>query len=208
MMKKLCISILMLMMGQTFAWAHNPSEVSYFFKMDQNELIIHLTPKTAVDILRKIHPEMRDAKVVNLSEYLSDFETYFTNGVAFLVDERPIMLKLMNADLTHHEATLIFTLEQLPKKTNLYHISVKSLIDVYPKGKNYLFVTENGKKHHYILDRQQTQISGNFGTSNPGISIKLMGISIIYTVLALLSIGYVVHRKIKIQLNHLQKTGS
>ena len=207
-MKKYCISILLLVVVQAIAWAHNPNEVSYFFKLDQGELVIHLTPKTAADILLKVNPTMAGTKVINFSAYLPDFESYFTKGILVLANGLPVTLKLTKAELTQHEATIHFELEHLPKEIDRYHISATSLVDIYQNGKNYLFISKGDKRHRHVLNQKETQIDGNFEKSNVSPPSKVMGISILYLIAVLFTVGYVVRRKIKIRLNHFHKSGS
>lgn len=177
--------------------AHSPTEISYFFKLDKQKLVIHLTPKSVADLLVSIHPDLKGTNVFKFSDYHSDLEKYFNNNLLFTINEKPISIKLVQSNLTQHDATLDFRMENLPSTINAYKITVKSFTDIYQKGKNYLFVYYGEQKQYFVLNKKKTETQGSFSLQDK-LNQKQNGIVFTSSLaFLLLSLGLVFYRKNK-----------
>ena len=175
--------------------AHNPNEISYFFKMDQKELVIHLTPKSAIDLLESLHPHLKKEHQFSLRSFDKDFQRYFKERVLFKVNDSAIPLQLVETRLNDHDATLRFIMEDVPQRPEHFQISVLSFTEVYKRTKNHVFLYSRTTKQHYALDVGHKTIAGDFKQNeNQHLNTKiiLLSISLIFM---LLSIGFAVYRK-------------
>ncbi|WP_147296595.1 DUF6702 family protein [Flagellimonas nanhaiensis] len=207
-MKKFHITLALWALAMGMAFAHNTDEISYFIKLDSKELIIHLTPKSAVDLLKNIHPRLNESTTINLLEYSDDFEIYFNDRLDLTISEVPARFELIDLDLASHDASFRFKLENIPKHPKIYQIKVESFLDIYQKGKNYVFLSANGQKHRYVLNNQKTEVHGAF--KNISNQDSNQGKTALYLSLAFasLSIGFTIYRKANFGLNHYPKPKS
>ena len=199
-MRYIAVTILFLWLGTKPVLAHTPNEISYFFKLDSKELIINLTPKTIVDLLKSIHPGLETVKTFNFKDYHPDIENYFNERMTTQVSGLRITGRLIEANLTAHDASLHFQLENLPEKVETYRIRMDSFQEVYKTGKNYVFLFANGQKHRYVLELGETEIQGNFDNaynqvSSSGTKSITMGLLI-----AFLTMGFAFYRKNKVSI--------
>ena len=77
-------------------FTHNPDEISYDFVIDETSqtLTIHFTPKSAIDLLEHLKPELINKSVIKLADYLEDFTEYFNKTVALEIDDVQVHFKL------------------------------------------------------------------------------------------------------------------
>ena len=194
-MKKICLAIGIWLFRAWILWAHNPNEISYFFRLDDQQLVVYLTPSTAIDLLIDLHPELKDNKQFQLAEYSAEFETYFNEKVRLELGNAPIALKLLTADLNQHNGALTFQLKNLPEAWEDYSLSMKSFVHLYKKAKNHVFVYGREQKHHHLLHAQKTMAQGSFAgdkTVSKKPNTMLFSFSLVF---ALLVVGFAVHRK-------------
>ena len=183
------------MFGTGVIQAHNPNEVSYFFKLDDKELVIHLTPKSAIDILEKLYPELRDQSTFSLQAYAVDFETYFNEHILFMVNDQTVSLTLVATHLNAHDATLSFLLDHVPLEPKDFAITVSGFIDIYKKAKNHVFVYSDEIKKHYILNADENSVSNEIQTTENQFTGYIFLIFLISILFMPLSIGFAFYRK-------------
>lgn len=187
--------VLIGMFGLGLTQAHNPNEVSYFFKLDDKELVIHLTPKSAIDILEKLYPYLKNQNSFSLQAYATDFEAYFDEHVLFLMNGQPVSLKLVETNLNVHDATLTFLMNQMPPEPKDFDVTVSGFADIYKRAKNHVFIYSDGTKKHYLLNAFENSVKGEVqNTENQILSSKLWLFSISFPFM-FLSIGFAVYRK-------------
>jgi len=188
------------MFGIRVTLAHNPNEISYFFKLGEKELVIHLTPKSAIGILEKLHPNLKNQNSFLLKAYVSDFEEYFNRNVLFFLDDQAISLHLIATRLNAHNATITFALNNVPSLPKNFKIEVASFTDIYIKAKNHVFVYSDATKKHYLLDAQKKTISGDIHNTtqrNDNSKFWVLTVSALFT---LVPIGFTVYQKQRILL--------
>ncbi len=194
-MKRYFTLLLVSMFGTGITQAHNPNEISYFFKLDDKELVIHLTPKSAIDILEKLHPQLKNQSSFSLQAYAIDFEAYFNKTIRFVVDDQPVSLALWRTDLNAHEATLSFGMNGIALKPKSFEVEVLSFVDIYRRAKNHVFVYSDDIKKHYLLDASGNRVSSEIQTTENQFTGYILLIFLISVLFMLLSIGFAVYRK-------------
>ncbi|UOY07042.1 hypothetical protein L0P88_00480 [Muricauda sp. SCSIO 64092] len=174
--------------------AHNPNDISYFFKLDEKQLVIHLTPKSAIDLLEHMHPQLRNENRFLLHSYSLDFQSYFERHVLLTIDRIQISMALIETQLDKHDARLVFELVNVPNTPKDFELTVSSFLGRYKKVKNYVFVHSNGVKHHYQLDNNRTQVLDSFQITDNQYTISKIPFFSGGLALLFLSIGWVVYR--------------
>ena len=180
--------------------AHTPNEISYFLKLDSQELVVNLTPNTIVDLLKSIHPGLETAKTFHFKDYHSDIENYFNERITMQISGQRVTGKLIEANLTAHDASLHFQLENLPERMETYRIRLDSFQEIYKMGKNYVFLFANGQKHRYVLELGETEIRGNLKNAYNQVSFTGTKSIIIGLMMAILTMGFAFYRKNKVTI--------
>lgn len=168
--------------------AHNPNEAYYKIKVnnDQQQLVIHLTPKTASNLLRHLLPDLKLKDSIQLEDYLSDFQRYFSKTINLKIDSIPIHIQLTNHNLKVHDATLTFTLAKLQMPVKHFEISITSFLTLYNNMLNIVRVDLNGKVTGCVLDEKSTICS-----SEHRVEIISLIRNNIYYILSLILIGLI-----------------
>ncbi|MGD1946325.1 MAG: DUF6702 family protein [Croceivirga sp.] len=188
----------------TTSRAHNPNEVSYFFKLESEELVIHLTPKSCVDILETLHPNLKNQSTFSLQTYTTDIEEYFKKHILFYVNGQSVPLKLTKTDMNVHDATLTFTIQNTVSESKNLDITISSFVDIYKKVKNHVFIYGSGIKKHCVLDSKTKHISGEFPSGAPTPLNLFFWLPLTSLSFMPLSIGFAVHRKQKSRFKPFQ----
>ncbi len=174
--------------------AHNPNDISYFFRLDEKQLVIHLTPKSAIDLLEHMHPQLRNESQFSLHSYSMDFQSYFDGHVSLTIDRIPISMALIETQLDKHDGKLVFELVNVPNTVKDFELTISSFLGLYKKVKNYVFVHSNGVKHHYQLDNNRKHVLDSFQIPNNQYIISKIPFFAGGLALLFLSIGWVVYR--------------
>ena len=141
--------------------AHNPDEVAYFFSVQRSEpeLIIHFTPKAAVDLIRFLNPELKTKPVIKLEDYLDDFESYFNKTVQLYLENRDVTFQLVDSNLYEHDATLYFKLNAEVASGADFDITITSYLDIYKHIKNFVSVKTPTKTYKCVLNATDVHCS-------------------------------------------------
>lgn len=194
-MKRLCATSWLFLLMFVSVRAHHPNEVSYFFKLDEKELVVHLTPKSAIDILEHLYPDLKEQNHFLLASYSADLETYFNEHTVLTINDQVVSLGMVETHLNVHDATIKFELSDIPIKPKNFTITATGLLDVYKKGKNHVFLFTNGSKRHYVLDSSKNKVEiriQNIENQNSMNKFWVLAGSFFFMIL---SIGFAVYRK-------------
>ncbi|UJH67708.1 DUF6702 family protein [Allomuricauda sp. SCSIO 65647] len=195
-MRHFCImGAFLFFLTTNIAKAHNPYEVSYFFKYEQKELVIHLTPQTVVDLLQHLNEELADQSMIVISDYHAELSAYLKSTIHFYVNGEPIGLTFKNAALTQHDATIRFSLEHLKESLERYTIEIISFTEVYTPIKNYVNIQYGDKKIRHILNRGNISAKGNINTIDERLTTKKVNLLSISGFVILTGLIWAVHRK-------------
>ena len=186
--------VLLCFFGTIQVKAHHPNNISYFFKLDEKQLVIHLTPRSAIDLLEHRRPQLRNESRFSLHSYTPDFQSYFDGHVLFTIDRIPISMALIETQLDKHDAKLVFELVNVPNTVKDFELTISSFLGLYKKVKNYVFVHSNGVKHHYQLDNNRKHVLDSFQITNNQYIISKIPFFAGGLALLFLSIGLVVYR--------------
>ena len=139
--------------------AHNFNEVTYIIeKPAENwQLSIHFTPKTAIDLLEYLHPELKEENVLRLADYYADFTAYFNETIQLSLDDQTVELQLRQAQLNLHDAAMNFELLGAPDVFKDYTIKVNSFLKIFQNPINVVkVITKNNTKTCHL--NKQTRI--------------------------------------------------
>jgi len=126
--------------------AHNTNEITYEFDLNKNSntLTIHFTPKSAIDLIRTIKPELQQEAIIKLDEFYFDFTNYFNNTINLKMGENPIRFSFKYADLQSHDAIFALNIIGTPKEYGQLELDLNSFLEVYDHTNNFvMFKTEN-----------------------------------------------------------------
>ncbi|WP_353779494.1 DUF6702 family protein [Winogradskyella sp. 3972H.M.0a.05] len=184
------------------AVAHNPNEVNYNIVVndEKQELVVHFTPMTAIQLLKVLEPKLKDAKLIKLENYLDTFETYFNETIIFSIDSNTIEFDLIDSDLNKHDATLTFHLDLVLMESPSYEITVNSFTEIYKRLQNVVTIELDGKQSNCILSESSTHCSSDktvIAKSNSSLSIYYMPLILI----ALGIIGFAYFKKKQINID-------
>jgi len=115
-------------------WAHDPTEITYDFNNDQ--LIVHITPKGAMDLISSIHPELFERKSINLLSYATDYTKYFNEHIALNSNGQNIELEYEMAELSKHNSWIKFKLSQPIRDFDELDIEISAFVNVYKDVEN------------------------------------------------------------------------
>jgi len=152
LLKIIRIALMVFMCNLTYA--HNSNEIIYKVVVDheQQRLIINLTPSAAINLLQQLNLELKSEKEVQLENYLNEFEIYFNKTIDLKIDAQSVDFQLVDHQLKGHDATLTFSLKNLPTTSTQFEITITSFLTVYDRVMNIVRVDLNGKKTNCILD--------------------------------------------------------
>lgn len=147
----------------SMCWAHTPNQISYTFEQQgtQGQLIIHLTPKGAIDLIQTIKPELREAAIINLYDYYDEFTEYFNENINLHIDEKEAQFSFREANLIEHDASIAFTIDHFPASFDLVSIEVNAFLEVYQRVQNYVSFHLTDSTLKKTLDKRQN--SWQFG---------------------------------------------
>ena len=130
--------------------AHDSNQISYIFEREDEMgiLTIHLTPKGVIDLLVNIQPELQDIAVIQPNEHYETLTNYFNETIDLKLDDKHIDFKFIKADLTVHDATMTFQLQNFGGSYEGFEVSVSSFTEVYKRTKNHVvFEMLEGEKN-------------------------------------------------------------
>lgn len=143
----------------TITLAHNPDQITYVFGQEKGKtsLKILLTVQSAIDLLEYLKPERIDEKVISLHKHYQDFAIYFKNRIELLLNNEEVQFRFIDADLKHHDAWLLFELDEPVTSLDVYEISVLSFIEIYQNVINHVKVeASSGIKSHVLSQYKRT----------------------------------------------------
>ncbi|MEM9361746.1 MAG: hypothetical protein AAGA43_03875 [Bacteroidota bacterium] len=158
-MKKIILytlAILFLLFSET-GHSHQPNQLTYTFKLDKDvsTLTIHFTPKTLIDILESVKPELKGASSINLNGHKDDFLRYFSERILLNKANLEGRLSIGEMNLLAHNAFITFILADSIDAPCGLEIEVNSLTDVYSKLENFVFVRHQGETARFVLSNEQ-----------------------------------------------------
>ena len=147
----------------SMSWAHTPNQISYTFEQqaDQGQLIVHLTPKGAMDLIQTIKPELREAAIINLYDYYDEFTEYFNENINLHIDGKEAHFSFLEANLIEHDASIAFAIDHFPASFDLVSIEVTAFLEVYQRVQNYVSFHLPAGTLKKTLDKRQN--SWQFG---------------------------------------------
>jgi len=135
--------------------SHNTNEITYEFELNKtnNTLLIHFTPKSAIDLIRTINPELKQETIIKLDDYHADFTDYFNKTINLKVENSMVYFSFVYADLQSHDAVFGLKIIGIPKEYNQLELEITSFLEVYKRTTNFvMFKTENNYLE-YNLDK-------------------------------------------------------
>ncbi|OEK04106.1 hypothetical protein BFP71_11505 [Roseivirga misakiensis] len=181
--------------------AHDPDQFSYQFSYGKgaNEMIIHLTPKSAFDLILSLKPDLSDTAVIRLKDYIVDYANYFNKTVQLDINNNKVDFILYATNLTEHDATLSFQINGYKGAYDDFRLSISSFTEIYHHTENNVRVPTSQGELNFILDKDKqtymqsdTTIKSSFWSGN----VKIYALAVLALLIVLgLSLGVV--RKVK-----------
>ena len=152
MMKYLATLLLTLLFHA--AQAHDPDQIGYHFRLNKEipTLKVHFTPKSALDLIMYLKPELKDQEAIRLADYGADYEQYFSETVNLYVGGSAISFKLVESDLLQHDATLTFHLSGIPREVQGFQVVVTSFTEIYQRTINKVTIESIEATTSFALD--------------------------------------------------------
>ena len=142
------------------AWAHEPNQITYHFQeTEKSGLTIYLTPKTIIDLLQNLYPELVDQTIIDFNSYQSDLELYFNHTIDLTINGQAQNLKWQGANLYQHEASLTFQLSDPPLSFNEFDLTLNSFVEIYQHPSNHIKVNSLYQQVSTILSSEHTHCS-------------------------------------------------
>ncbi|MEM0932817.1 MAG: hypothetical protein AAGJ12_10145 [Bacteroidota bacterium] len=205
-MKKIILAVLMLMASlcPISLLAHQPHQGNYTFRLDGERatLTIHFTPKTVLDILEFLRPELKTASKINLRTYEKDVCNYFEERIWFNGSDLQGRLVVDEMDLASHDAFVIFVFKEPFDSTDGFEITVNALTDIYTKPENFVFVKHQGTAvRHVLTQKYRNLVVQNPETAKGNVLVLAGNLSFgLFVLFALTAFFFLVHSlKHKIQ---------
>jgi len=160
-LSKLLLVFCFLVFAGVNAEAHDPDQFSYQFTKGKtsNELQIHLTPKSAFDLILSLRPELSDTSVIRLKDYTVDFAEYFNKTIALMVQGKKVEFLLYAADLVQHDATINFQIDGYAGDFDNFNLTITSFTELYRHTENHVEIPISKGALSFILDGNKTSYS-------------------------------------------------
>ena len=112
--------------------AHHPDEISYFLDIDKDKssLTIHLTPLSAVELIRSLHPELKEVQQIKTASYYQDITAYFQETIRLEAGEKLLTLSFRQADFLNHDATLVLDINGDYRPGDSLRIQLSSFTEI------------------------------------------------------------------------------
>ncbi|MEM9078445.1 MAG: hypothetical protein AAGC43_15485 [Bacteroidota bacterium] len=173
------VLIVMVLLFGTRVFSHQPNQLTYTFTIDSEKLTlkIYFTPKTLLDILEFVQPELRDVPNINLYDHTNQLRDYF--GERILLNGHNLKNKISfgRMDLLAHDAYMTFILPRTLDASNSLEIEMNSLTDLYSRLENFVFVKQNGQTTRYLLTEEQRVANWIPNTANDKKQLGFVGSS-------------------------------
>ena len=151
--------ILFIFMGSNaIAAAHSARDIGFEFiqKNNQNIVEVSLTSQTIIDLLYAIRPELKEQTSLNLSQYHDYYQAYFNQHIELLLNGKKRRLKLTDANLIVHDASIHFLIEGFQSNINSYSITIGGF-DFYQKPRFIIHLLG----HQCVLDKKNNRCRGH-----------------------------------------------
>ena len=137
---------------------HSARDIGFEFihKNNQNVVEVSLTSQTIIDLLYTIRPDLKEQTSLNLSQYHDDYEAYFNQHIELLLNGKKRRLKLTDANLIVHEASIHFLIEDFQSNINSYSITIGGF-DFYQKPRFIIHLLG----YQCVLDKQNNRCRGH-----------------------------------------------
>lgn len=181
------------------ALAHNPNEVNYNIVVNdaKQELVVHFTPMTAIQLVKTIQPELKDVKLIKLENYLGKFEDYFNNTITLSIDGIDQRFALVANNLNTHDATLTFALAIDTEKAESFEITVTSFTEIYRRIENVVSTELYGNTSICVLNTSETYCkSDHLVIAKSGISVNYFYIPLLVLGLGIIGFGYLKKKQV------------
>ena len=193
---KYFVGVLLIVFVCNSSFAHNPDEINYdiVINEDTQELTIHLTPVAAFHLIQELRVALRMERVIKLEDYLSDFEAYFNQTINFKIGEDQVLFKLIESDLSSHDATLTFNLENVNSKEENYKVSVSSFTEVFKRIKNNVSISIDSKPYKCFLNKDNKECSFVIEKTEQASfsSLEFLGVGLL---ILMISLGIIFNKK-------------
>ena len=140
------------------AATHSARDIGFEFihKNNQNVVEVSLTSQTIIDLLYAIRPDLKEQTSLNLSQYHDDYEAYFNQHIELLLNGKKRRLKLTDANLIVHEASIHFLIEDFQSNINSYSITIGGF-DFYQKPRFIIHLLG----YQCVLNKQNNRCRGH-----------------------------------------------
>ena len=155
--------IVIFLICSTTVFSHQPNQMTYNFKLNKEEstLIIHFTPKTVIDILEFIKPELKDSVSINLYAHKEEVYNYFSERILLNKKRLKGRFSIGEINLISHDAFITFVLDDSIDFSDNLQIKISSLTDIYNRSENFVFINHLELKSRYVLSNKKRIIIWN-----------------------------------------------
>ena len=199
---KIYFAVFVFFMTYLSVFAHSPYEISYEINLNQEHptLTVHLTPKTALDLVSYLKPELANQTVIKLDDYTKEYTEYINENLLVFADEQAVHFIFQQANLSQHDATLVFTIAQLPALASHFKLTANCFTDIYRKPQNIIKLQLPSGQQTFYLTKQNRQCT----TSVKIVATKMKEIYALWAIGLLISgsIGIYFFNYFRQQKNH------
>ncbi|MFY0594341.1 hypothetical protein [Roseivirga sp.] len=154
---RILVLILLLCGFSTNIKAHDPDQFSYKFIQGKsaNEMTVHLTPKSAFDLILSLRQELSDTAVITLKDYVVEYSEYFNKTVSLTIEGTPVDFILYATNLTEHDATLSFQINGYKGAFDDFELSITSFTEIYHHTENHITIPTTQGELNFMLDKDK-----------------------------------------------------
>ena len=160
-MNKIVLLVVCVGMVSTIC-GHNPNQIGYELNDKDHSLTVHFTLRSAMDLIKKICPEVKDHKSnLKISDYFQDLSVYFNTEIQLQINGADVSFFLKESQLNRHDAFLKFDITQIPDWDTI-EMTVNSFTEVYKRTKNIVNIGSRETKKEFYLDKNNRYFNTNF----------------------------------------------
>lgn len=126
MLNKTLIVFSIFLLGHFVSFAHSKTEIGFRIVEEENQtfLEVHLTTLTLFDLLYELYPFLASEEVLNLNDYVTDYEMYFNQYINVTLNDEQQRLEFVDSNLISHDATIKFLIPEMNESVRNYEIVI------------------------------------------------------------------------------------
>lgn len=141
------VLIIVFVMTSQALFGHSANELTCTLenRSGQWELLLETTPQSVLDMVVRIHPELRHESFINPEDYQEGILVFLEETIELSLDGKNQTYQIVATDLDEHNATIRLKLRNAPNQFSNYKLRISCYDQIY-SNPIYVFKIRNGEQ--------------------------------------------------------------